>query len=480
MSEQPNKPTKEKNQPTKKSNANRMAVVLDGGKVEEKAVPASTRKRPSVSTSRARVDIPGELKESVEKKPAAQPKKKASKPSEKRSLPASKSKPAADKPSPRPKKPTTKPKTQTQKKQPARKAPAPRSKAPAKKIAKVVPPKIGTRKGYRPSLAFRLRVPVFLMALAVCSLALFFTFHKEVGPLGRYVVSTLAVPHVELTIVPGMSAKAVSLLLKEEGVVDDDQALLQYFISNNLATTLRSGTFVMEKGMEYEAIARLLSAKASEIVLEVSPSFTLATIDRYLANRGYAKKDEFLKAARILAEEYSLSFAEGWLLSGTYVVSKDNAASSLAEAMFASMLEVVQPHLGSEQVSLWGLEQVLIVASMIQAETQNVEEMPLIASVIYNRLEAGQPLGIDATTRYEIDDWKNPIPKKALETKTPYNTRRKVGLPPSGICSPSKAAVEAALFPLESPYFYYLHGLDKRLYPAKTYEEHKENIKMYR
>jgi len=162
------------------------------------------------------------------------------------------------------------------------------------------------------------------------------------------------------------------------------------------------------------------------------------------------------------------------------VVSQDDVATSLAQAMFASMLELVQPYLGSSQVAQWGLEQTLIIASMIQAETQNVEEMPLIASVIYNRLEAGLPLGIDATTRYEIDDWENPIPTKALETKTPYNTRRKVGLPPSGICSPSKAAVEAALFPLDSPYFYYLHGLDKRLYPAVTYEEHKKNIKAYR
>lgn len=478
MSEQSNKTTKEKKEPAKKANVNRMAVVLDGGKSEGKAVTSSTRKKPSVSTSRASVNIPGELKESDEKKSA--PTKQASKPEKKAKGQASKPKTVGKKSDPAPKKPAVKPKTQTQKKQSARKAPTPRAKAPVKKRAKVVPPKIGSRKGYRPSLAFRLRAPVFLIAFVVCVLALFFTFHQEVGPVGRYVASALAVPHVELTIVPGMSAKAVSLLLKEEGVVDDDQAILQYFISNNLATTLRSGTFIMEKGMEYEAVARILSAKASEIVLEVSPSFTLASIDRYLANRGYAKKNEFLKAAEVLADEYSLSFAEGWLLSGTYVVSKDNTASSLAEAMFSSMLEAVQPHLGSEQVSLWGLEQVLIIASMIQAETQNVEEMPLIASVIYNRLEAGEPLGIDATTRYEIDDWKNPIPKKALETKTPYNTRRKVGLPPSGICSPSKAAVEAALFPLESPYFYYLHGLDKRLYPAKTYEEHKENIKAYR
>ena len=298
--------------------------------------------------------------------------------------------------------------------------------------------------------------------------------------MGRYVSSALQTPFVDVTIEGGMSAREVSLLLKDQGVVDDDQEVLQFFVDNNLATILRSGTFVMERGMAYETIGKQLTAKVGELVLEMRPSFTLSTIDRYLHNRGYAKAGEFLKAAETLQEEHSLSFVEGWLLSGEYAVSSEDPASSLAHAMFASMLALVQPYLGSEQVARWGLEQTLVVASMIQAETQNVEEMPLIASVIYNRLEAGQPLGIDATTRYEIDDWENPIPKKALETQTPYNTRRKVGLPPSGICSPSREAVEAALFPMESPYFYYLHGLDKRLYPALTYDEHKENIKAYR
>ncbi len=268
-------------------------------------------------------------------------------------------------------------------------------------------------------------------------------------------------------------------MLAKGGVVTDDRAVLKYFIDHHYTTSLRSGTFVLEKGMAYEAIARVLTGKTKDFALVVSPAFTLAAIDTYLVEGGYAKKGEFLKAAEALRKEHSLSFAEGWLLSGKYVVSREDSAASLAQAMFSAMLETVQPHLGSEQIALWGLEQTLIIASMIQAETQNKDEMPLIASVIYNRLKAGQPLGIDATTRYELDDWKNPIPKIALETQTPYNTRRRVGLPPTGICSPSKAAVEAALFPLDSPYFYYLHGPDKRIHPAITGEEHKQNIRAY-
>jgi UPF0755 protein len=79
-----------------------------------------------------------------------------------------------------------------------------------------------------------------------------------------------------------------------------------------------------------------------------------------------------------------------------------------------------------------------------------------------------------------LDDWDNPIPVKALENKTPYNTRRKAGLPPSGISAPSAEALHAAFYPEETPYFYYLHGLDKAIHYAVDYEEHKQNIEKHR
>ncbi|MBI9095832.1 MAG: endolytic transglycosylase MltG [Sphaerochaeta sp.] len=475
MSEQKTKPTNQSKSPqtTKGKNSFSEHVTLGNGEEKEKPVISTTRKKPSVSHATMHVDMPGVLKGGEEKrKPGTKPK------------PVAKRQSPAQRPSSKPKKPVTpavrktSPSVKGKNKVPSTKKRATPIKR--KPVARVVPPKIGSRRGYRPSLAFRLRLPVFLIAFAVCALALFFSFRKGVGPVGRYVTPSLQSPFMELTIEPGMSARSVSLLLKEQGIVDDDVSLLQFFIKAKIATSLRSGTFVMEKGMDYETIGKQLTVQEGELVLAVSPSFTLEAIDRYLHNRGYAKEGSFLASAEALKEEHSLSFAEGWLLSGEYVVSSEDTASALAQAMFDAMLAVVQPHVGSGKVAQYGLEQTLIVASMIQAETQNVEEMPLIASVIYNRLEAGEPLGIDATTRYELEDWENPIPKKALEEQTPYNTRRKVGLPPSGICSPSKAAVEAALYPLESPYFYYLHGLDKRLYPAVTYEEHKENIKAYR
>ncbi|MDD3904313.1 MAG: endolytic transglycosylase MltG [Sphaerochaeta sp.] len=357
-----------------------------------------------------------------------------------------------------------------------------KKKAPTRQ--RVEPPTIGKRRGYRPSVANRLKLPIFFLSLFVCSLAVLGFFRlrseKDTWSAPPPVRSVIHREMVAIEIESGMTARSVSLLLEQRGVVEDSQQLLAYFVENNQASFLRCGSYLMEENMSFEAIGTLLTTNGELISLTVSPAFTLQSIDEYLSNRIGSEKGEFLQAAEDLRQAYGLSFSEGWFLSGTYLVAKDHAALDLAMQMYEGMLQFLQPRLESEQVSLRSVEQVLIVASLIQAETQNVEEMKLIASVIYNRLDSGEPLGIDATTRYELQDWNKPIPVEALETKTPYNTRRKVGLPPSGICSPSEQALEAALYPQESTYFFYLHGLDKQIHFALDYEEHKKNISEYR
>ena len=148
--------------------------------------------------------------------------------------------------------------------------------------------------------------------------------------------------------------------------------------------------------------------------------------------------------------------------------------------MYDAMIGEIQRNLGSPLLSLYSIEELLIIASLIQAETQNPTEMAGISAVIHNRLAIDEPLGIDASTRYEIGDWHSPIPTIALETQSPYNTRRKKGLPPTGICAPSPEAVKAAFYPEARDDLFYLHGVDKQIHYAHTYDEHRENIRRYR
>ena len=83
-------------------------------------------------------------------------------------------------------------------------------------------------------------------------------------------------------------------------------------------------------------------------------------------------------------------------------------------------------------------------------------ERPLVAAVIYNRLRDGIPLGIDATLRFEQNDWVNPLKQSTLDADTPYNTRTRQGLPPGPIGSPGLASIKAAANPARSNALYYV------------------------
>jgi UPF0755 protein len=344
----------------------------------------------------------------------------------------------------------------------------------------VVPPKIGKRKGYRPAPEKLMRIPLLTASLVFCTLIIGWTLHFF--PFGK--LPTVQPPAtkevVAFTVERGMTARSVSLLLQRLGVVEDAQALLAYFVEHDLATVLKTGSYLMTKPTTFEEIGRMLTSDGVEVQVTVGAGFTLETVDAYLTNRLLISPGAFKHAAGQLVQAYQLGFAEGWLLAGTYTVNRIRSADELALSMFKAMLQQVQRNLDSPLLDTYSVQDLLIIASMIQAETQNEAEMPDISAVIHNRLAQGEPLGIDATTRYELNDWTNPIPKEALESKTPYNTRRKTGLPPTGISCPSQAAVNAAFHPSDAQYLYYLHGLDKQIHFARTYEEHQQNIKAYR
>ena len=99
---------------------------------------------------------------------------------------------------------------------------------------------------------------------------------------------------------------------------------------------------------------------------------------------------------------------------------------------------------------------VLTIASMVEREAQIARERPLVASVIYNRLKQGIPLGIDATTRFATNNWTKPLTQSQLALNSPYNTRTHQGLPPGPIGSPGLAAIRAAAAPRRTRFLFYV------------------------
>jgi UPF0755 protein len=106
---------------------------------------------------------------------------------------------------------------------------------------------------------------------------------------------------------------------------------------------------------------------------------------------------------------------------------------------------------------------VLIIASMVEKETLSPDERQLVSAVIYNRLHARMPLGIDATLRYGLDiPPTESIHQSQLESDSPYNTRKHLGLPPTPIANPGLASLQAAAHPARVNYLYFVRKPDKK------------------
>ena len=123
--------------------------------------------------------------------------------------------------------------------------------------------------------------------------------------------------------------------------------------------------------------------------------------------------------------------------------------------------------------------QVVTIASMIEREARFDEDRPMVASVIYNRLAAGWPLQIDATVLYAKGVWQSTVTLDDLKIQSPYNTYLHPGLPPGPIANPGLKAIDAALKPAQTDYFFYLSDPQGHNHYAKTNDEFNQLKKQY-
>jgi hypothetical protein len=152
---------------------------------------------------------------------------------------------------------------------------------------------------------------------------------------------------------------------------------------------------------------------------------------------------------------------EGFLFPATYDMYVGTPAVRLVEEQLLAFRE----HFNDAEirraralgVTPYGL---LTIASMIEREAQTEHDRPLVAAVIYNRLRLGMPLGIDATIRYALNDFTQPLTEAQLHDPSPYNTRLHTGLPPTPISNPGAASIQAAAHPAHVAYLYYVAGAD--------------------
>jgi UPF0755 protein len=170
---------------------------------------------------------------------------------------------------------------------------------------------------------------------------------------------------------------------------------------------------------------------------------------------------------------------EGKLFPETYFIPPTYTEQELLDLMLQTFETSVAPLQEQIDASELSLDEILILASIIEREANTVESMGLVSSVLQNRLESDMLLQADASIEYVLDKPLSELTPEDLEIDSPYNTYRYTGLPPTPIGNPGLDAIAAVLEPTPSDYYYYITDAEGVFHFAETYEEHLRNIEQY-
>ncbi|HKY68818.1 MAG TPA: endolytic transglycosylase MltG, partial [Acidimicrobiales bacterium] len=279
---------------------------------------------------------------------------------------------------------------------------------------------------------------------------------------------------VLVDIPEGTSTAAVGDVLAEAEVITD-AAVWDWYTKLRDVGTIQAGRYEMHLNSSFtEAIDDL---KADPLPPEVAGMVTVPegfTAEQVVARLSdpeqgvpgltaeavqQATADPRVRSAFLPANARSL---EGTLFPDTYAYEEGETAVTMLQRMvreFDAVAEELQLSARAEAIGRTPYE-VLTIASMVEREAGTPEDGPRVARVIYNRLAQDQPLGIDATSCYEKGEIPCELTTAELEDNSPYDTRNKVGLPPTPIASPGRAGIEAALSPADGDWLYYVLDAD--------------------
>jgi uncharacterized YceG family protein len=268
---------------------------------------------------------------------------------------------------------------------------------------------------------------------------------------------------VTVRIPNGASAGQIGDVLADRGVIGSSFFFGLRARLSGERDRLKAGTFRLRNDMSYAAAIDALTKNPPP------PKTVRVTVPEGLSIREAAPlvqqaglRGSYQEATRAFRPQAygapkSVKTLEGFLFPATYDLKPGTTARALVRQQLRTFKSTIaKVDLTRARKKNLSRYDVLTIASMIEREASVDADRKLISAVIYNRLKQGMPLGIDATIRYSLRNWSRPLRVSELNRDTPYNTRRRTGLPPTPIGNPGLASIQAAANPAKKPYLYYV------------------------
>ena len=298
---------------------------------------------------------------------------------------------------------------------------------------------------------------------------------------------------VQITVAQGDNLNTIISDLKEQKVITNKFLFKLYSKFHGSIETIRPGIISIPKGADYKEIFGLIAKPDSdEVAVTIPEGFELREIADKLEKEGLIDKNKFYDTVKNHSFDYEFlkgipvgdNRLEGFLFPDTYTFSKtlDNETTIL-EKMLKRFEQIYSKSMTEKanQLSMTDYE-VITLASVIEREARTTDDFYLVSSVFHNRLKRTDSLKYlqsCATVQYILKERKSVLSEKDTKIDSPYNTYRYPGLPAGPICSPGKAAIDAALNPKQTDYLYFLNDSDGKLHCSTTYAEHQKLMEQY-
>lgn len=274
---------------------------------------------------------------------------------------------------------------------------------------------------------------------------------------------------------PGEGIREVGYNLKSTGLVKNPVVFFVLVKLEHFDEKIQAGNFRLSQSMDLPTVMQKLTHGSIDLSITIPEGKRAFEIAEVLKKQDQQYNDSW---------KTTLAANEGYLFPDTYRIPANATIEQIVAIMrknFANKYTLV-----NAVASASSQDQIVTVASLVEREAKFTEDRSIVASIIYNRLNANMPLQLDATIQYALGYdqrqktwWKNNLTQDDLAIKSPYNTYLNTGLPPTPISNPGLSALDAAIHPATTQYLYYISDSQGRIHPAKTLEEHNANIQKY-
>ena len=302
------------------------------------------------------------------------------------------------------------------------------------------------------------------------------------GPAGA-AVGPADAPELELLVAKGMTGRSLGPLLLSKGLIRNALGW-RWFLWQKGSLNPKAGRHLVSARLSCAQLAEVLEAPplVEDQAFVVVEGWRLRDTDKALAEKGLCKPGAYLRAAGNPAH-FKAAFPlptttlEGYLYPETY---RFPIGAVDVDALIQRQLDMfgerfVATHKGELDASKRTLDQVVIMASMLEREEPTPANRPIVSGILWKRFDRGTPLGVDATSRYPLEEWND---KKAFLTRLrdaedPWNSRTRAGLPPGPLGAATLDSLLAAAQPQANEFWYYLHDSNKKLHPSRNAAEHE-------